>query len=87
MKNFTVQVEYDGHNYECYVQKLKDKEDNVYIVNFFANTLIKQYQSKRIVLCAQRLNLGNAVEHPVAAANNLPAFEANLWRAIWLNDK
>lgn len=86
MKNFTVQVDYEGRLYECFVQKLKNRQENVYIINFCDNTLIKQYQGKRIVLCAQRLNLHQDNHVGLPAGKGLPVFEANLWKAIWQSE-
>lgn len=87
MKNFTVQVEYDGNRYECFVQKLKDRSENVYIINFCDNTLIKQYQGKRIVLCSSLNIRDNQNQVAAPAGKNLPSFEANLWKAIWNYDR
>jgi hypothetical protein len=52
MQTFTVFVECNGKQCDCFVQMFSNEEENVCIVNFSNNELIKLYRGKRMVIAA-----------------------------------
>ncbi|MBN9295824.1 MAG: hypothetical protein J0I41_02385 [Filimonas sp.] len=52
MQTFTVLVEYNGKQCDCFVQMFSNEGENVCIVNFCNNDLIKLYRGKRMVIAA-----------------------------------
>ena len=52
MQTFTVFVEYNGKQCDCFVQMFSAEGESVCIVNFCNNDLIKLYRGKRMVIAA-----------------------------------
>lgn len=71
MKTFLIEFDYKKCHFECYVQKLKSKTEDVYILNFKDTFLIRQFNGKKMVFSSKNRN---------AASNDI--FQENVWEAI-----
>jgi hypothetical protein len=50
MTTFMIEFDFERYHYECFVQKIKTRNENYYILNFKDSELIKRMQCKRMVL-------------------------------------
>jgi hypothetical protein len=71
METFSIEFDYEKKHYECFVQKIKSKTEDVYILNFKDSILIRQFKATKIVLSSTHTSTSNDV-----------GFTENAWNAI-----
>jgi hypothetical protein len=74
MQTFVIDFNYEKKQVECFVQKIHDGKEAIYILNFTDSFLIKRFNGKRLLLAKR--------EDAIATNSPELIFQLQVWNAI-----
>jgi len=78
MRAFVLRLDRGEAKYECFVQQLTEKQEDIFIVNFKDSGLIRLFQASKILLY---INRDKAAERSLAERKE-SQLQEQLWNAI-----